>query len=169
MSFLRHSLHTSIQARREVESRERARRDFVHEHRNRRAKVSKLMLIADEIAVTGEQKLNPYRDAAAMADFLDAFTATERQAFAALGGFDHVSDESWEMLVEGYRERAQLPHCAGLRDMSLARLQAFGGELQTLVDSASDSERQASWWTYARTTEREVHFEIALRAQKQAS
>lgn len=167
MSFLRHSLHEAIEQRRAREARERERQRVFFEHRNRMAKVAKIMLTADLLAL--QRGLNPYRDAAAFAALLESFNESAWCELIGRAGFETASIETRQAVIDGYYERAQGPHCAGLADMTFDRLQQLGGELATLIDGASERDRTESWWAYARATEREVHAEIALRAQKQAS
>jgi hypothetical protein len=169
-SFYRHSLEQfrdRDRARHASTNRDRERQAFMAEHFARAAKVAKLVATFDAEAI--ERGLNPYRGAQAVAALLETLTDEQWERFARRAAVRPASQQTREAVVEAYRERARGPHCAGLETMSLARLQTLGGELQTLLDRATDAERREAWYGYALITEREVHSEISIRARKAAS
>jgi hypothetical protein len=161
VSAFRHSLHSVVERRNTDRSR------FVQEHLLRRCKVAKIVSVLDVEAIA--RGLNPYRDAAAFAAFLETLTDKQWLRVAQESGVRPASQQTRDEVVSAYRQRATGPHCHGLRDLTLARLQALGGELQTLLDRATDAERAEPWFGYALVTEREIHAEIALRSRKAAS
>jgi hypothetical protein len=132
-----------------------------------RCKVAKIVSVLDVEAIS--RGLNPYRDAAGFAAFLETLTDEQWLRVTQESNVRPASQQTRDEVISAYRQRAQGPHCHGLRDLTLARLQVLGGELQTLLDRATEAERAEPWFGYALITEREVMAEISLRARRAAS
>lgn len=166
MSAFRHSLHQTIEERRAVEARARARRAYVVEHIDRRAAVAKVVRVLDEFAVQRLDR-NPYIEPELMILHVERLSEDERRRVTERACVPELSEETWEREVVGvYLERARGPRFHGVRESSLQSLQELGGELSRLIESAPRGE---AWVAHAMLHDRAVHAEISLRARAVAS